>query len=425
MVLAVVLSATLAAPAGAATVTAEPATVEEDWDDRYLAVAVTAARGEGNRLTVAWRARRVEVSDRGASLRAGRGCVATTPQRVRCALPRRVERADVRVGAGDGSDRVRVAGAVEGMMVRIRGGAGDDVLRAGDATAVLSGGAGDDRLVGGRADDWLYGGPGRDALSGGRSADVLNAAGGGDDRLAGGPGGDLATYGRSPTGVRVTLARPARVRGSGTDRLRGIERVLGSEHADVMRGGPGDDRLFGFGGRDVIDGFAGDDVLTADGCDPNPPSVSGVEGEDCVDGARSSTVRGGPGADRLGSPGPRDDCGPGQDWIVTEDGMYDVLVAPDSCEFWKWDYGYGWIALYWVLDGDRLEFAAGPEVPIDVYDAGYETVIASGAIGGPTSSLELNDAGRAYFAARPLPARVVVDDGDGNVMTVTVLLPPP
>ena len=72
--------------------------------------------------------------------------------------------------------------------------------------------------------------------------------------------------------MRVDLGR-RQATGWGTDRLAGIEAVIGSRFADVLigDGGPnhlaglkGNDRLSGSGGRDLLDGGPGRDVIDGD-----------------------------------------------------------------------------------------------------------------------------------------------------------------
>jgi Ca2+-binding RTX toxin-like protein len=103
----------------------------------------------------------------------------------------------------------------------IRGGSGDDVLRAGDGRVLFYGGPGHDRLSGGDGDDfltgetgndtirggfgrdWLHGEEGNDGIDGGCDADIqsggtgrdrLYAADGSRDKLGGGPGTDFARF---------------------------------------------------------------------------------------------------------------------------------------------------------------------------------------------------------------------------------------
>jgi hypothetical protein len=80
-----------------------------------------------------------------------------------------------------------------------------------------------------------------------------------------------------------------RARGAaGADALAGIERVLGSAHADRLRGDGGANALTGLAGGDLLAGRAGADTL------------DGGDGDDeLAGGAGDDALRGGPGADLL------------------------------------------------------------------------------------------------------------------------------
>jgi len=202
----------------------------------------------------------------------------------------------IAVEGAEGDDVLSLAGgAVEGSAVQgvtLRGGAGDDMLRAalgpntfegGDgsdtidysATAQvglvnLSGGTtlhvdgsvdtlrtienvigspGDDRIVGDAADNLLSGGAGDDAIDGGA----------GDDDLDGDGGEDTVEF-RTAQGVEVDLAAGTAT-GAGEDTLTGFENVTGSDQADTILGDGGPNLLRGLFGRDTVDGRGGDDVV--------------------------------------------------------------------------------------------------------------------------------------------------------------------
>jgi Ca2+-binding RTX toxin-like protein len=120
---------------------------------------------------------------------------------------------------------------------------GNDVLLGFDGNDFLAGGLGNDSLAGGAGDDWLDGSPGFDIVSGGS-------------------GYDRANY-RS-LGVSVTIDMTAGTvikAGGGTDTLIGIERVMGSELADLITGSAADDDFSGNQGNDTLDGGAGFDFV--------------------------------------------------------------------------------------------------------------------------------------------------------------------
>jgi uncharacterized repeat protein (TIGR01451 family) len=170
------------------------------------------------------------------------------------------------------------------------------------AECTLIGTAGSDRLVGTPADDVLCGLGGNDVLLGLDGADVLYGGSGkdrllgglGDDRFIGERGVDTADFSRAARSVRANLAR-GRASGEGADRLRGVERLIGSRHRDVLRGaraanvllgGRGADRLYGRGGRDRLRGGPGADYLSGG---PGRDRLYGGSGRDrCVGGRATS-----------------------------------------------------------------------------------------------------------------------------------------
>ena len=107
------------------------------------------------------------------------------------------------------------------------------------------------------SDDVLNGGEGNDLLEGGGGADVLD----------GGDGIDTITYENARgTGVTINLAAAAASGGEATgDTLIGIENVTGSDLADVLFGGRGDNVLRGLGGDDVLNGADGADLIDGGG----------------------------------------------------------------------------------------------------------------------------------------------------------------
>jgi hypothetical protein len=94
-----------------------------------------------------------------------------------------------------------------------------------------------------------------------------------DDQFDGGAGSrDEATYIFSETGVSASLASGT-AQGQGSDRLRLIERLTGSELADVLIGNGRPNLISGRGGNDRISGAGNDDFL------------SGGEGSDVLNAA--------------------------------------------------------------------------------------------------------------------------------------------
>jgi Ca2+-binding RTX toxin-like protein len=98
----------------------------------------------------------------------------------------------------------------------------------------------------------------------------------GRDKLRGRKGIDVAFFLTSKFRVRVDL-RTGSARGSGLDRLIGVEAVVGSEHDDALAGnrrpndligGPGSDRIGGGGGGDLCFGEAFQSCESANYEDP-------------------------------------------------------------------------------------------------------------------------------------------------------------
>ena len=123
-----------------------------------------------------------------------------------------------------------------------------------------------------------------------RNPEVLSNSGGNDD-LRGGEGDDLMYGG----GGGDTLHG-----GTGDDSLSGDagnDRVYGDDGDDVMSGGAGDDRMTGGTGNDALSGDAGKDYINAGTGDD---TLSGGDGNDkLVGGSGSDTIDGGAGDDHM------------------------------------------------------------------------------------------------------------------------------
>ncbi|WP_299831317.1 calcium-binding protein [uncultured Roseobacter sp.] len=246
----------------------------------------------------------------------------------------------------------------------LQGGEGNDTLEGGSHSDVLDGGDGNDTLEGGNHNDMLGGGDGNDRLDGGHGNDSMWGGddqdtlegGAGDDALYGGNGLDFAifdTNGDMHVDLEGGIAWGG---GLGTDLLHSIERVqtgggdddvIGTEDANVMWMGAGEDTVYGFGGNDSIKGHAGDDLLVAgsgadsvyggDGDDRlygegHNDLLSGGDGNDTMNGGKGNDLLyGGDGNDRMlgdrgndtleGGDGHDDiDAGSGDDMIVAGNG---------------------------------------------------------------------------------------------------------
>ena len=129
---------------------------------------------------------------------------------------------------------------------------------------------------------------------------IANAA---VNELDGGPGSDTVSYVGSDAGVRVDLEAGTGAGGHAQgDALSNFEHVVGSAHADELRGdgganrlsgGAGDDALYGNAGADTLDGGAGNDRLYGH---ESADRLRGGRGADTLDGgAGADTLEGGSG----------------------------------------------------------------------------------------------------------------------------------
>lgn len=181
--------------------------------------------------------------------------------------------------------------------VTINGTSGNDVVDAKNTVAgqplptsgpdTIHGLAGNDSLAALAGNDTVNGGDGTDMLTGGP----------GDDRIDGGAGIDTASYGSAPAGVTVNLKVTSgqNTGGAGTDTLQNVERVSGSNYADVLTGSSGANWLGGGNGNDTVHGGLGDDTVRGG---PEDDLVNGGGGNDLLDG--------GPGRDQFRFDSPLD-----------------------------------------------------------------------------------------------------------------------
>lgn len=168
---------------------------------------------------------------------------------------------------GDGDDVIEDTSAGQNL---IRGGDGNDTLRAPSGEARMHGDAGADVL---RGDGTFFGGAGDDSLyvdgeANGGAGDDLLLGGSGDDTLRGGDGNDHL---RDTSGSNV------------------IEGGAGDDSIDAFQGGS-NRVLSGGDGNDTIYGFIADEVLGGDGDDllnvaSGNPRLAGGPGDDTLDGA--------------------------------------------------------------------------------------------------------------------------------------------
>ena len=199
---------------------------------------------------------------------------------------------DLAVG-GTGNDYL-VGGAGEDLLAgsggndRVFGQGGPDRVTGQEGDDELYGGADDDILIAGAGDDLQDGGDGDDYFGGSYSAEWGDNAGGSDkDTFIGGAGtGDEVSYafGQFPIVADIDGVADDGVAGEQDNIGTDIERLTGSDAADLLTasatgshlyGGAGDDTLRGRGGPDRLYGGNGDDALN---------SLDNIWGNDGVDG---------------------------------------------------------------------------------------------------------------------------------------------
>jgi Ca2+-binding RTX toxin-like protein len=122
--------------------------------------------------------------------------------------------------------------------------AAGDTLQGSVAAEVFYGRKGDDLLQGFGGNDFLLGGAGADTLDGGTGYDAVSY-------IQAAPG----------AGIHLNLQTGQAEGEAAGDSLLGIEQVEGSNNADTLIGGAGNDVFFGNGGQDSLAGGAGADYL--------------------------------------------------------------------------------------------------------------------------------------------------------------------
>lgn len=145
----------------------------------------------------------------------------------------------------------------------IHGGDGDDTITGGNLMDVIYGDKGSDTIHGGSGNDVIYGGAGKDVIDGGEGDDAIYALNDGDT-INGGAGYDTLDYSLAAKGVYVDMVKGRSydaATGAEGDSFTRIERIVGSDHDDMIVGGHGNDTLEGGKGNDWIAGGAGSDHL--------------------------------------------------------------------------------------------------------------------------------------------------------------------
>jgi hypothetical protein len=302
---------------------------------RCVDMTYVADSGEANDLSFSKSADGyLIVTDVGATMRAGKGCMVISPHRGFC----RGGLGNAIVDTGDGDDRITSPCCAVASVVL---GPGDDFasgIRRAD------GGPGDDHLIGDEGDDVLLGGSGSDRIEGLAGNDLLEGADSrgdpssppADDVLDGGAGDDLVSYQGVTQAVTVDL--PAQRAGSDgeTDQLVSVEGAIGGLAGDIMAGDPGRNLLFGGGGEDrLVGGDGSDRLIGGSGFDR---FIAGA-GNDILDGTSTAlNTSSGISSTYLGSGAVGDreldakpeplECGAGRDSINDIDGD----LVPPTCE---------------------------------------------------------------------------------------------
>ena len=168
----------------------------------------------------------------------------------------------------------------------------DDSIFGEDGDDDIFGEAGNDFISGGRGSDEINGGAGDDRILGGQDADRLEG-GSGHDRISGNGGGDNI-FGQTDNDV---------IEGGQTILQRNAAGVIGGitdfdiNGNDLIRGGDGDDYLFGGNGSDQIEGRDGNDVIFGQGGNDEPQG--GFLENGLFGGDGSDTIFGGLGNDLI------------------------------------------------------------------------------------------------------------------------------
>jgi Ca2+-binding RTX toxin-like protein len=165
--------------------------------------------------------------------------------------------------------------------LEINGTKGNDKLRGSFLDDTINGLGGDDNLYGEGGNDTLNGGDGYDYFVGGDGVDTYN----------GGDGVDTVYFSQESSAVTVDLRKEIAVLKSHfgirfTETLNSIERVTGTDFADLMIGDDKINTLSGGDGNDTIDGGGGGDRL-----------VGGKDHDVLQGGSGNDTLNGGSGID--------------------------------------------------------------------------------------------------------------------------------
>ncbi|WP_420547169.1 Ig-like domain-containing protein [Curvivirga sp.] len=156
---------------------------------------------------------------------------------------------------GSGLDFLSYADSIEGVIVSLLHNTAQGGSAEGDVISNFEG------VIGSVLADSVEGNNSSNALYSGAGDDVLIGLGG-VDFLYGGSGSDTSDYSASGSAVTVDLTEGT---GSGGhaegDTLNSIENLVGSAHADTLRGDDADNVFAGGAGGDTLSGGEGNDTL--------------------------------------------------------------------------------------------------------------------------------------------------------------------
>jgi Ca2+-binding RTX toxin-like protein len=159
-------------PAAAGVVSVEGSAVIFKAGNNEVNTVVVNARGSALDPATGQQVAGFTVRDSTARIVAGPGCRAFQGVAV-CDI---LNVSFVSLDLGDRNDRASQEEQVGDVVpMRVKGGAGDDVLTGGPRGDNLDGELGDDTLNGGAGNDVLVGGAGDDTLTGGNGADTVDA----------------------------------------------------------------------------------------------------------------------------------------------------------------------------------------------------------------------------------------------------------
>ena len=199
-----------------------------------------------------------------------------------------------------GNDQIVASGFPQATAVVLLGGEGQDSLTGGEGSEDLlvdGRGASPDALAALGRDDALLHEGGPDTLLGGEGNDLFLSTSICDgETIDGGEGRDNASWARlgngegvnarldlSPAGVgRFGVPGEPGCGGEAPDTLLSIEDLEGSEQADLLIGGSGENQLLGHRGADEYFAGAGPDTILANSADSDPVINCGTDFDTAV-----------------------------------------------------------------------------------------------------------------------------------------------